>query len=79
MPVKKNVVSHLNSSKCSVYQLVDQNWNKIKSQSIYFVKHSLGGMPPDSYALHVDCVSHNAICKIPSTGIASIPSYKFII
>ena len=38
MPVKKNVVSLLNSFKCSAYQLVDQNRHKLQSQSTYSVK-----------------------------------------
>ena len=38
MPVKKNVVNPLNSYKCSGYQLVNQNWHKMQSQSTYFVK-----------------------------------------
>ena len=38
MPVKKNVVSPLNSYKCSGYQLANQNWHKMQSQSTYFVK-----------------------------------------
>ena len=33
----KNVVSPLNSFKCSAYQLVDQNWHKMQSQNTYFV------------------------------------------
>ena len=60
MPVK-NVASPL--FKRSAYQLVDQNGHKIQLQSNYFVKIFLDGTPPDSYALHVDCVSHNAICS----------------
>ena len=33
-----NLVSPLNSFKCSACQLVDQNWYKMQSQSTYFVK-----------------------------------------
>ena len=50
MPVKKNVVNPLNSLS-SAYQLVNQNWHKMQSQSTY-----ISGMPPDSHVLHVDCV-----------------------
>ena len=38
MSVKKNVVSSLNSFKCSAYQLVDQKWHKMQFQSTHFVK-----------------------------------------
>ena len=41
----KNVVSILNSFKCSAYQLVNQNWHTKQYQSTYFVKIYLGGMP----------------------------------
>ena len=34
----KNVVSPLNSFICSVYQLVDQIWHKMKSQCTYYIK-----------------------------------------
>ena len=95
MPVK-NVMSPLNSFKCSVYQLVDQNWHKMQSQSTYFVKKFLGGTPqtpmlcllivfhtmPFAVTLSYGLIHYYYMpqaSKFLSTGIASIPSYKFTI
>ena len=61
MPVK-NV--HSESSECSTYRLVDQNWHKMQSPGAYSVKlFWVAYVPSDFHALHVDSVSHNATCS----------------
>ena len=58
----KNVVSPLNSFICSAYQLASRSKLAQNEISEYLLcKMLLGGIPLDSHALHVDCVSRNAI------------------
>ena len=91
-----NVVSPLNSFKCSACQLVDQNWHKMQSQNTYFVKVFWVTFPqtpmlcmlivfhimPFVVKLSKGPVHYYYMpqaSKILSTGIASIPLYKFTI
>ena len=61
MPVK-NVVSPLNFKIFSLSASRSKLAQNAISEQLAIL-YILGGTPPDSHALQVDCISHNAICS----------------